>query len=492
MRKAFDPQLRLDCPDVANVQLNLNGRHELIPILRALQHIYSKPEVRDSILDAIGRDVNRTSDPHRGRPGMSYWEITVLAAAKLGCDCDYDQLSDLAQNHRALRQIMGIGDWDDERDAKRFDFRRIESNLELLRPETIQEINAAIVTEGHRLEPKAAETSRADTVVVETNIHYPTDSSLIRDGVRKVLALAVALACMFDLAGWRQHQHGYRKVRRLCRHIDRIARGKRPDRQKRLQALYGQLLSEAGTVCDRAKALLEAIRRNGCLTPEAMAMEAELETFLQRTLQVCDTARRRVLLEEHVPNGEKLFSIFEPHTQLYKRGKANQEVQFGRLVLIYEDGAGFVSHYSVLPRDKGDRDVAVEETRKAQERHGGRIRRASFDRGFYSPDNQEKLAKILDEPCLPMPGAKQAAEQNRTASVEFRKARQSHPGVESAIHALQSGNGLKRCRDRSERGFERYIGLGVLGRNLHVLGKLLIARESPDAVAGSSRRKSAA
>ncbi len=492
MRKAFDPQLRLDCPDVGDVFLNLDGRHEIIPILRALQYIYDTPEVRDAIFAAIARDINRTADPSLGRPGMTYWEITVLAATKLGCNCDYDQLSDLAQNHRALRQIMRIGDWSEERDVKKYDFRRIESNLDLLSPETIKEINAAIVAEGHRLAPEAAETVRGDTFVSETNIHYPTDSSLIRDGMRKIIFLAVALAGVFGLDGWRQHQHLYRKVRKLARNIDRIARGKRPDRQQRLKVLYRELLSVADMVCGRARALLEEIRQNGGFTPEAMGLEAELETFLQRTLQVCDTARRRVLLEEQVPNGDKLFSIFEPHTQLYKRGKAGQEVQFGRLVLIYEDGAGFVSHYSVLPRDKGDRDVAVEETRKAQERHGGRIRRASFDRGFYSPTNQEELAKILDEPCLPMPGVKQAAEQDRTASVQFRQARQSHPGVESAIHALQSGNGLKRCRDRSERGFERYIGLGVLGRNLHALGKLLIARESPDSAASISKRKSAA
>ena len=492
MRKAFDPQLRLDCPDVANVRLNVDCRHEIIPILRALQHVYDTPEVREAIFAAIARDVNRTSNPCLGRPGMTYWEITVLAAAKLGCDCDYDKLSDLAQNHRTLRQIMGIGDWDEERDAKKFDFRRIESNLTLLSTETIEEINAAIVTEGHRLAPEAAKTVRADSFVAETNVHYPTDSSLIRDGVRKIIAVAVVLAGMFGLDGWRQHQHLYRKVRKLARNIDRVARGKRPDRQQRLKSLYRELLTVAGTICGRAREHQEEIRRKGCLTPEAMALEAELETFIQRTLQVCDTARRRVLLDEHVPNSEKLFSIFEPHTQLYKRGKAGQEMQFGRLVLIYEDGAGFVSHYSVLPRDKGDRDVAVEETRKAQTRHGGRIRRASVDRGFHSPENQEKLAEILDEPCLPMPGANQAAEQNETASVQFRQARQSHPGVESAIHALQSGNGLKRCRDRSERGFERYIGLGVLGRNLHVLGKLLIARESPDSAASTSKRKSAA
>ena len=84
---------------------------------------------------------------------------------------------------------------------------------------------------------------------------------------------------------------------------------------------------------------------------------------------------------------------------------------------------------------------------------------------------------------------KQALQQERDASLQFRQARQSHPGVESAIGALQSGNGLERCRDQSERGFERYLGLGVLGRNLHVLGKLLIAREDECAEAARSARQ---
>ncbi len=122
-----------------------------------------------------------------------------------------------------------------------------------------------------------------------------------------MIVLAVALAGMFGLDGWRQHQHLYRKVRKLARNIDRVARGKRPDRQQRLKAQYRELLTVAGTVCGRARTLLQELRRNGSLTPDAMALEAELETFIQRTLQVCDTARRRVLLDEHVLNGEKLF-----------------------------------------------------------------------------------------------------------------------------------------------------------------------------------------
>lgn len=493
MRKAFDRQRRLDCPSVTQVPLNLNCRNETVPILRGLQHIYSRPQVRDPILQAIADDVNGKSSPDRGRPGLSYGEILVLAAARLGCNYDYDQLQDLAENHRALRQVMGIGDWEtEEQDKTKFDWRRIESNLTLLRPETIAQINQAIIREGHRLEPKAAETVRGDSFVAETNIHYPTDSSLIGDGLRKVLCLAAMLAGLFGLDGWRQEKYLYRKTKRLVRKIERIAARKGEDYQERIKKPYRELLELAEMVFARADTLRETVRQNGTGNAEALALDQELETFLKRTRQVCGTARRRVLEGETIPNREKLLSIFEPHTQLYKRGKAGQPMQFGRLVLVYEDGAGFITHYYILPRDQSDRDVVIEQTREAQERHKGRIRRASFDRGFHSPENQEELAEIIQHPCLPMSGAKQAAQQERTASVEFREARQSHPGIESAIGALQSGNGLERCRDRTEKGFERYIGLGVLGRNLHVLGKLLIAREAPHCQAAHSRRQRAA
>jgi hypothetical protein len=200
-----------------------------------------------------------------------------------------------------------------------------------------------------------------------------------------------------------------------------------------------------------------------------------------------------VLKGEEVPNAEKLFSLFEPHTQLYKRGKAGQPVQFGRLVLIYEDGAGFITHSYLLGREEQDRDVVVPQTRSVQQRLQGAIEEASFDRGFHSPENQRELAEIIPRPCLPKPGAKQAAAQAEQATLQWRAARQHHPGVESAIGALQAGNGLERSRDRSELGFARYLALGVLGRNLHTLGKLHIARAAPASEAARSHRhKSAA
>ena len=489
MRKAFDPQRRLDCPAVEQVKLNFNCRSEIIPTLRTLQYIYSQPPLLKTILRLVASDVNQESNPRWGREGMDYWVILVLAAVRLGCKFDYDQLQDLAENHRQLRQIMGIGQWQDE---KSFDWRRIHANVCLLKPETIAKINHLIVEAGHTLIPEAVETVRADSFVAETNIHYPTESSLIRDGLRKVLSLAAQLAALYGLVGWRQHKHLWKKVKRLARNIERIAARKKPGYQEELKPLYHELLATAKSILDRAEELQKTAVTEGAAEPEPWTLEAQLAVFIERTRQVCSTAHRRVLLDETVPNEEKLFSVFEAHTQLYKRGKAGDPIQFGRLVLVYEDGAGFVTHYSVMPRDAQDRDVIVEETRTVQKRLKGRIKRASFDRGFHTPENQDSLAKIIDEPCLPKPGARQAAQQDEEASIAFRKARKRHPGIESAIGALQSGNGLARCRDRSELGFIRYIGLGILGRNLHVLGKLLIAREAPDSEAAYSKRKPAA
>ena len=135
MRKPFSGQTRLDCRTVSEVQLNLECRDEIVPILWALQHIYSTPDLRDEILDHVARDVNDGSKDDCGREGMDYWQILVLAAVRLGCNLDYDKLHDLAEQHRALRHIMGIGDWDEETS---FSWRRIRDNICLVRPETIE------------------------------------------------------------------------------------------------------------------------------------------------------------------------------------------------------------------------------------------------------------------------------------------------------------------------------------------------------------------
>ena len=236
------PEERLDCLPISEVKLNLECRDEIIPILRALQHLYADVPLRRELLALVGKDVNGDTSRKRGRRGMNYWEIVVLAATRLGCNLDYDKLQDLAENHRRLRQIMGIGDW--QTDEVDFDWRRIEDNLTKVRPETLQKINALIVQTGHVLEPEAIKSVRGDCFVVETNIHYPTESSVIGDGLRKIVHLAAELAAENALDGWRQGKHLLKKARILVRRIGQASRAKGPGAD-RLQPGYKKLLALA-------------------------------------------------------------------------------------------------------------------------------------------------------------------------------------------------------------------------------------------------------
>lgn len=491
MRVRYQSQPRLDCPAITAVELNLNCRDEIIPILRALQHLYGEPSLRREILDLVGKDVNRGSSRKHGRKGLDYWSITVLAAVRLGCNLDYDKLQDLAEQHRNLRLIMGIGDWQESVD---FDWRRLRDNLCLLRPETLVKLNVLIVSAGHQVVPEAVKAVRGDSFVVETNIHYPTESSLIGDGLRKVVTLAAALAEQHDQPGWRQHQHVLKNIKDIVRVIGRTARAKSQGAD-RLKPGYQKLLRLAEELLERGRQLLQTLAfallpfGQDWQTAVTGVQEQELLHYLQLTEHVCGTARRRVLQGETVSNDEKLFSMFEPHTELINRGKQPHPIQYGHKVLVIEDAAGFICHYEVMAKGVLDQDVVVPAMTKLQKRLSGKIERASFDRAFHTPDNQEQLAQIVLHPCIAKKGQALGRKQQEEATVEFRQARQNHPGVESAIGALQAGNGQERCRDKSKAGYDRYVGLGILGRNLQVLGKLLLAQDDAACQAAKTKRK---
>lgn len=484
MRKAYSSQRRFDCSPIAQVPLNFDCRDEIVPILASLQFLYCDNNVRNKLVKLVAKDVSITGRRDVGRPGLDDWQVVVLAAVRLGCNFDYDKLQDQAQNHLALRGILGIGDWEG---AEHLSARRIRDTLCLLQPSTIEALNQAVVSAGQSMHPEASASVRADSFVVETNIHFPTESRLIYDGVRKIIPLCVDLATELGEPGWRQSQHLLKKVKFLARNISRISASKNPRKKPALESAYADLLQRASLIIDRAQTL----QKQGAKEPHppaCIAKAIQLATWIELTIQVCDTAHRRVILGETVPNSDKLFSLFETHTQLYQRGKAGEPIQFGRLFLVFEDAAGFISHYHLMDRTAQDVDVIVEQTKIAQKKHGGEIETASFDRGFHSPENVEQLEEIVDLACVAPRHPAQYAECIKEASVEFRNARKRHSGIESAIGAMQSGNGLKRCRDHSEIGFERYLGLGVLGRNIHTLGRLIIAQRESDARAGHSLR----
>jgi transposase, IS5 family len=210
-----------------------------------------------------------------------------------------------------------------------------------------------------------------------------------------------------------------------------------------MKPLYRELLQKAAVLMQRARDLCLV---TGQRLPEIADLFGPntLQALIIRTERVADTTRRRIIHGETVANSDKLFSIFEPHTQLYKRGQAGQPMQFGRQVLVFEDAAGFVVHAVLMKRDEDDEQAAVRETKSLQNDFQKGVKRLSFDRGFHSTDNQRELSELVDHLCLPKTGVKQSAVQLAGADDEFRSAQQHHSGVESMIGALQSGNAMSR------------------------------------------------
>jgi len=486
VRKAYSNQLRIDCLPIEQIALNFESRDEIVPVLAGLQHLYCEIGLRDQVTHLVARDVNAQTRDDIGRQGFSYWQVLVLGVVRLGCNLDYDKLQDLCENHRSLRGILGIGDWD----QTSFGWRRIRDTLCLLKPKTLEQINELIVSHGQRLHGDARSRVRADSFVCETNIHYPTESSLIWDGMKKLIPPGRKLADSLGIDGWRQATYQLKKIKQQVREIARLSASKSPAVKAGIYRAYGVLLERVGHVLERIRSLQKECPKATLSSSQSSWLE-QINRFYQPTSKVVSTAYRRTQLGETVANEDKLFSIFEPHTQLYRRGKAGQPNQFGRLVMVYEDTAGFISHYYLMGRQEMDADVVVEQTRIAQQKHGGEIEDASFDRGYFSESNQTSLETIVEHPCLPPRHRNQYAAWLKESSVRIHRSRKHHSGIESAIGAFQSGNGMKRCRDRSEAGLERYLGWAVLGRNVHVLGKLLIANANAQSQAATTKRKKA-
>lgn len=477
MRVTFKPQMQLGSHAVGEVRLDLECRHELVPILRALQHLEGKRKVRDRILKSIRKDLTGTKRCNLGRDGMSCWEALVLAAVRLGCDLNYDALHDLANNHQALRGIMGLGPFDE----KRFPRSTLHDNLRCIRQETMDEISHLVVQEGHQVLRTGPKKVRGDGFVVETNIHYPTEANLMLDGLRKMVELAAEWSGRTGIGGWRQHNHLVKKGKKLCREIGKAARS-RKDNTERLHRLFGELIAHVRGIAARCLRTVEEVEAIG---GEAKVLEGtqregvreQVRHFVGLTQKVCDVAERRVIKGEKVPAAEKLFSLFEPHTQLINRGKSPHPIEFGRHVVTAQDQVGFIVGYRILEARELEQDIAVPFVSELQDEWNHCIEVISLDRGFYAPENVEQLQSKVPMVCLPKKGKLRGAALERETAKEFRKARGWHSGIESGIHALISGNGLDRCRDKGERGFHRYVALAVLGRNIQTLGQVLLDKE---------------
>jgi IS5 family transposase len=204
-------------------------------------------------------------------------------------------------------------------------------------------------------------------------------------------------------------------------------------------------------------------------------LQQEIEHYCQLADQVLNQTRRRVLEGETVPASEKIFSIFEPHTDMIKRGKVNKPVEFGHKVFLAESQQGLITHYEILEGNPNDQEHVLPSLERHQELFGHAPTCYGADRGFASPENehacqQAGVAVIAIPQCGGQKTPERAAHEK---SARFKKGQRFRAGIEGRISVLFRGRGMKRCLDRGRERFEVLVGAAVLANNLLRIATLL-------------------
>jgi len=483
MRTVIQPQLTFGETDIAAIVINPKSRDDIPQLLRGLQYLYTEPTLRErvfSILEEVMPEragAKGKASSQTGRPGMAQWKILVLGVLRLGLDADYDRIQELANQHKTIRQMLGHSDWLDEHE---YELQTIRDNVSLFTPEILDRINQEVVHAGHQALKKNAEESlkaRADSFVVKTHVHFPTDSNLLWDAIRKAIQTCATLCDALDLTEWRQSayhlrcfKNSYRLIQKL-RHATSQDEAKRQAKQEQIEAAYQTYLDQAEIYLRRAHATRQRLNQAHGLPT---AMLADLDAYLAHAERQIDQIRRRVLQGETIPHGEKVFSIFQPHTEWISKGKAGVPVELGLRVAVVEDQHRFILHHQVMIKTTDDQ-IAVALVEHTQTRFPG-VKAMSFDKGFHSPGNQIELKQRLEHVILPKKGRLSEADKARESDPEFVRLRRQHSAVESAINAL-GVHGLNKCPDHGIDGFKRYVALAVVARNLQRLGAILREQE---------------
>ena len=478
MRVVQNIQMQIGEVDVSKVKFDLKSRDDIPKILRGLQHLYMDLPLRAKLFALLEKHMASKVDKHNGRPGMTLWRIFVCGTVRLDLNIDYDRLHELVNHHDTLREMLGHAQFDEHR----YHFQTLKDNVSLFTPELLDKINQLVVDVGHVLVKKKENEAlhgRCDSFVVETNVHYPTDINLLYDAMRKIITLTGRWCEQKGVSNWRQHQHNVKHLKRLMRKAQNTRRSKaKSEEQKQknealTQEAYQAYLDVAERYLNKARATLAKLKAISIDEYDVMR-KLEIEGFMKHAIRQIDQTRRRVISGEVIPHAEKVFSIFEPHTEWISKGKAGVPVELGIKVCILEDQYQFILHHEVM-QQKTDDQVAVSMVTEAKKRFP-RLSACSFDKGFHSTDNQDQLKEHLDLVALPRKGKLSQAAQAEQQSEGFLKARRAHSAVESAINALEV-HGLDRCPDHGIGGFRRYVAFAVVARNIHRIGAILWQQE---------------
>ena len=312
--------------------------------------------------------------------------------------------------------------------------------------------------------------------------------------MRKVIQLTALLCDNNGLMDWRQHAYNVKQVKKHMRNaqMKKRASGKtenqKAKKEKCVKEAHNELIKVAQKYLDKSEQTLKTVESLGALNVGALGLMESIIHFTQHAIRQIDQIKRRVLQGEVIRHEEKVFSVFQPHTEWVSKGKAGVPVEFGVRVCIMEDQHQFILHHRVMEKEI-DVQIAVTMVLDTQGKFP-ELRSCSFDKGFHSPENQEKLKEILDEVGMKRKGKRTQKAKEEESTEVFKKAQHKHSAVESAINALEV-HGLDKCKDHGIDGFKCYVALSIVTRNIHRIGDILHKRLQKQLARISKRSHSA-
>jgi IS5 family transposase len=343
-------------------------------------------------------------------------------------------------------------------------------------PETIAELQERIVALAQKRGVIRGRKMRVDTTVVESNIHYPTDSGLLNDGAR---VLTRTMKKIEQKTGGlkRKVRNRMRSVSKRVIAIGQALRHKGTEGELERKAEYGQLLRLTRQILNDSRRVLQEVetlpggRRRG-----VSGLGERLETMAEQVRAVVRQTKARVFAGLTQFPG-KLLSLFEPHTEIIRKGKAGKPNEFGKLVELQEAENQIITHYEVFEERPSDRHLlipAVEAHRRKLGRVPGWV---AADAGFYSRANEE-AAQALGVKYVSIPNRSTRSEERRRLEKQrwFKQGQKWRTGCEGRISVIKRRHGLVRCRYHGLQGMRRWVGLGVIADNLINIGRYLAPR----------------
>jgi IS5 family transposase len=443
----------------------------LDPVLTELDGLLDN----DTLFQAIRADLAKRH-PHTltdGRPSTPVEVILRLLVLKHLYGWSYDQTCQLVRGSLVLRQFCRVYLEAVPRDTTLLRWAN------LIRPKTLHLLHDHVVELACKLKLTRGRKLRIDGTVVETNIHYPVDSTLLGDGVRVLLRtiqqVKAALADQVSVsrAAFRNRT---RSVRRVMKGLIDTARRRGEGAADALRERYRRLIDLTTEVVRQAQQVETALA--AATDVRGQRLRTVLRTFIPRVRQVIDQTRRRVLLGQQVPANEKLASIFEPHTAIIRKGKLGKPTEFGRVVSLDEVEGGIISRYAVLAGNPDDATQLAPSLEHHIQAFGHAPSLLVADRKVATPANEQIAQQHgVRRIVLPQAGHKTAARQGYERQRWFRRGRDWRAGIEGRISGLKRRHGLERCRYHGDAGMERWVGWGIITHNLHTIAQTLVDRK---------------